>query len=231
MLASLPFGVIFGVAASGQGLPPFAVLAMSLFVFSGSAQFFAILLLGSGAGLGIVWFATLALNLRHLLYAAHLVGHVRRLSQSWRFILAVLLTDETFAVMERRYRERGDGPAAHYYYLGSCLGMYANWAFWTAIGIYLNDRAPAIQDWGLEFAMVVTFIGIIIPACRSRAHVLAALVAGLAAVAGRHLPYNSGLMLAAFVGIAAGLIASRWFSRIGASEDSAKIAHEEGLGS
>jgi 4-azaleucine resistance transporter AzlC len=205
MIGSIAFGMIFGTLATTSGLSPFATMAMSLFVFSGSAQFIAILLLGTGSGLWAVWFATLVLNLRHLLYSATLVDHVRHLNQGWRFPLAAFLTDETFAVMERRYRVQGGGPNAHWYYVGSCLGMYLNWQFWTLVGITLGSQFPDIQNWGLEFAMVVSFIGIVMPLLVSLPYWAAAATAGLVAVLANPLPYKLGLMLGALAGIAIGL--------------------------
>jgi 4-azaleucine resistance transporter AzlC len=213
MVSAIPFGVIFGTLATNAGLSPLAVMSMSLLVFSGSAQFIAILLLGTGSALGVIWLATLILNLRHLLYAATLVDHVRHLSQTWRFGLAAMLTDETFAVMERRYREEGGGEHAHWYYLASCLGMYLNWQFWTYIGIVLGTEFPEVKEWGLEFAMIVTFTGIVVPALRSSPYWLAAIVAGTVATLGNALPYKLGLMLGALAGILVGLCAQEWRRR------------------
>lgn len=210
MISAIPFGVIFGTLATSAGLSPLAVMSMSLFVFSGSAQFIAILLLGTGAPLGVIWFATLILNLRHLLYAATLVDHVRRLSHGWRFFLAAWLTDETFAIMERRYRVEGDAPHAPWYYLASCLGMYLNWQFWTYIGIVLATEFEEIKHWGLEFAMAVTFIGIVMPALRSRPFWVAAIVAGIVATLANDLPFKLGLMLGGLAGILAGLALQEW---------------------
>jgi 4-azaleucine resistance transporter AzlC len=206
MFGSIPFGVIFGTLATGTGLSPWETMAMSLFVFSGSAQFIAILLLGTGSGLWVVWFATFVLNLRHLLYAATLVDHVRHLSQAWRFPLAAFLTDETFAVMERRYRTQGGGPNAHWYYVASCIGMYVNWQTWTFIGITVGQQFPDINNWGLEFAMVVTFIGIVVPLLTSVPYWAAAATAGLVAAIANPLPYKLGLMLAALAGIVVGVV-------------------------
>lgn len=213
MVSAIPFGVIFGTLATNAGLSPLAVMSMSVFVFSGSAQFIAILLLGTGSALGVIWLATLILNLRHLLYAATLVDHVRHLSQTWRFGLAAMLTDETFAVMERRYREEGGAPNAHWYYLASCLGMYLNWQFWTYIGIVLGTEFPEVKNWGLEFAMIVTFTGIVMPALRSAPFWVAAVVAGVVATLGNALPYKLGLMLGALAGIVAGLALQEWERR------------------
>lgn len=205
MMGSIAFGVIFGTLAIAAGLSTWQTMAMSLFVFSGSAQFIAILLLGTNSGLWVVWFATLVLNLRHLLYAATLVDEVRHLSQVWRFPLAAFLTDETFAVMERRYRSQGGGPNAHWYYAASCIGMYVNWQFWTVIGITVGTQFPDIQSWGLQFAMVVSFIGIVMPLLESRPYWAATIVAGVVSVVANPLPYKLGLMLGALAGIAVGL--------------------------
>lgn len=206
MFGSIPFGMLFGTLALAKGLDPLTTMAMSLFVFSGSAQFIAVVLLGAGSGIWVIWFATLVLNLRHLLYAATLVDHVRHLRQAWRFPLAAFLTDETFAVMERRYRTQGGGANAHWYYITSCIGMYANWQFWTFIGITVGQNFPQVQNWGLEFAMVVTFIGIVVPLLTSVPYWAAALTAGLVAAVANPLPYKLGLMLAALAGIVVGVV-------------------------
>jgi 4-azaleucine resistance transporter AzlC len=220
MFGSIAFGVIFGTSAIGAGLSPLATMAMSLFVFSGSAQFIAVLLLAAHSGAWVVWFATFVLNLRHLLYAATLVDEVRHLRQTWRFPLAAFLTDETFAVMERRYRTLGGGPDAHWYYAGSCLGMYVNWQFWTFVGVTIGDRyevlqawaaqagyqLPPIQDLGFDFAMVATFIGIVVPLLVNLPYWAAAITAGLVAVLANPLPYKMGLMLGALAGIVVGLL-------------------------
>jgi 4-azaleucine resistance transporter AzlC len=206
MFGSIPFGLLFGTLATGEGLSPLATMAMSLFVFSGSAQFIAVVLLGAGSGIWVIWFATFVLNLRHLLYAATLVDHVRHLSQAWRFPLAAFLTDETFAVMERRYRTHGGGANAHWYYIASCIGMYLNWQTWTFLGITIGQTYPEVQNWGLEFAMVVTFIGIVVPLLTSMPYLAAAVTAGLVAVIANPLPYKLGLMLAALAGIVVGVV-------------------------
>ena len=206
MMGSIAFGVIFGTLATGAGLSAWQTMAMSLFVFSGSAQFIAILLLSTNSGLWVVWFATLVLNLRHLLYAATLVDEIRHLSQVWRFPLAAFLTDETFAVMERRYRMQGGGPNAHWYYIASCVGMYVNWQFWTLIGITVGSEFPDIRNWGLQFAMVVSFIGIVMPLLVSFPYWAAAITAGLVAALANPLPYKLGLMLAALAGIGVGVV-------------------------
>ncbi len=205
MMGSIAFGVIFGTMATAAGLSPWATMAMSLFVFSGSAQFIAVLLLGSTASLWVVCFATLVLNLRHLLYAATLVDEVRHLSQVWRFPPGSL---------PHRRDLRGDGaplPAAAWrpqraLVLRRLLHRHVcELAVWTLVGITVGNEYPDIKNWGLQFAMVVSFIGIVMPLLNSRPYWAATIVAGVVSVAANPLPYKLGLMLGALAGIAVGL--------------------------
>ncbi len=144
-------------------------MSMSVFVFSGSAQFIAILLLGTGSALGVIWLATLILNLRHLLYAATLVDHVRHVSQIWRFGFAAWLTDETFALMERRYREEGRWRPTRIGIISPRASACISTGSSGPLSALCSGREfQEIRHWGLEFAMIVTFTGIVMPALRWR---------------------------------------------------------------
>ncbi len=205
LLGAAPFGLIFGALSGPSGLPAAAALAMSALVFAGSSQFIALTLLGGGAGIAVIVFTTFIVNLRHALYAATLLPHVSELPLRWRAPLAFWLTDETFAVVQHRYAQSGNTPLAHWYYLGSCLAMYANWLAWTAAGLWLGHTQPWLTHAGLEFAMVATFTGIVAPLLRQRPALGAALAAAIVAVLARNFPYKSGLMLAALAGVIVGV--------------------------
>ena len=41
--------------------------------------------------------------------------------------------------------------------------MYANWQCWTLVGLLFGAVFPQLRTLGLDFAMVVTFIAIIVP--------------------------------------------------------------------
>ena len=213
LLGAAPFGVIFGTLAVPSGLSPGAALAMSLFVFAGSSQFIALTLVASGTGLAVILLTTLVVNLRHALYSATLLPHVAGLRQRWRIPLAFWLTDETFAVVQLRYGAPDTSPHKHWYYLGSCIAMYANWFLWTLTGVMLGRTLPGLEHLGLEFAMAATFTGIVVPMLRSRPMLGASLAAAAVALAARGLPYKLGLMLAALAGVAAGVALEAWKER------------------
>ena len=97
--------------------------------------------------------------------------------------LAFWLTDESFAVVHRHYLDpHPPKELKHWYYLGSCLAMYSNWFICTLLGALLGNALPGLADWGLDFAMVATFTGIVVPLLRTRPMLLAAVVALLAAL-------------------------------------------------
>ncbi|CAD5108692.1 AzlC family ABC transporter permease [Zestomonas carbonaria] len=209
VVGAIPFGIIFGSLAASYGLSIWQAMGMSLLVFAGSAQFIAISLIGGGAGMAVVLLTTFVVNLRHALYSATLQPFVRHLPKRWRMPLAFWLTDEAFAVVQHRYAERDASPHKHWYYLGAALTMYLNWQLCTLAGVLFGQAVPNLAAWGLDFAMLATFIGIVVPMLKNRPQVSAALVAGAAALLCNDLPYKLGLMVAALSGIAVGIALER----------------------
>lgn len=213
LVGAAPFGMIFGALVGTTALAPWQGQLMSLSVFAGSSQFIAVGLMAGLASALVIWFATLIVNLRHMLYAAALLPHVRHLSQRWRWLLGFLLTDETFAVMDSYYRKHPQAPLGHWYFLGSGLSMYANWQCWTLVGLVFGAVFPQLQTLGLDFAMVVTFLSIVVPQLRRAPHLAAALAAGATAYALKDLPYKLGLLGAVVVGVAVGMLLTQWRAR------------------
>jgi len=156
LISSAPFGFIFGALAEPSGLSPIGALLMSIFVYAGASQFIALGLLAVGSPLLVIVLTTFIVNLRHILYAASLKEAIKDLSITWRTFLAFGLTDETYAA-----------PQLHWFYLGSWLAMYLNWIAWTLVGIIVGQQIKNIEQWGLDFAIVVTFIGIVMPLLQS----------------------------------------------------------------
>jgi 4-azaleucine resistance transporter AzlC len=207
IVGAIPFGIIFGAVAITSGLSPTGALSMSLFVFAGAAQFIAAGLVSAGVGSGLIILTTFIVNLRHALYGASLSPFMKHLPQRWLLPLGFWLTDESYAVVISRYHQPDASPHKHWFFLGSAVLMYANWQLCTLIGITAGQAVPDARGWGLDFAMVVTFIGIVVPLVRTRPMLVAVIVAGGAALLFHDLPGQMGLMAAALLGIAAGYIA------------------------
>lgn len=208
LVGALPFGIIFGALAVTSGLSPTGTAAMSAFVFAGASQFIAVGLVVGGASLSVIVLTTFVVNLRHMLYSATMAPHLARLPARWLLPLGFWLTDESFVVAARHY-EDNDRQQKHWYLLGSEIAMYLNWQVVTWIGIAAGQAIPDPANWGLDFAMVVTFIGMLVPMIKGRPTLAAALVAGATALLANGLPNQFGLLLAALLGIAAGVLAER----------------------
>ena len=207
IIGAIPFGIIFGTLALNSGLSYIGVMAMSAVVFAGSAQFIAAGLLAAGTVWPVIVLTTFVVNLRHALYSATLAPHAKHLPARWQVPLAFWLTDETFAVVVQRYSQADDSPHKHWYYLGSAIFMYTNWQICTFVGLTLGQLVPDATSWGLDFAMIVTFIGMVIPYLKSRPMIVTVVVAGGVAVAAHSLPHKLGLIVAAIAGIGAGIAA------------------------
>jgi 4-azaleucine resistance transporter AzlC len=201
LLGVVPFGLIFGALAIAAGLPPLEAQGFSVFIFAGSAQFVAIGLVAAQTPPLLIISTILVVNLRHMLYSAALGPHVQALSLRWKIPLAWLLTDEAFAMASLRYQKE-ERRAAHWYFLGTGLTLWASWQLSTLAGIALGARIP--ESWSLDFALPLTFLAILVPQLKDRPSVASPIVAGVLSVALANLPLKLGLMAAIIIGVAAG---------------------------
>ncbi len=208
IVGAAPFGLIFGAFAITQAdLSAWATMGLSLMVFAGSAQFIAATLLSQGAAVGIIVMTTFVVNVRHALYGASLAPYMKHLPQRWLLPLSFWLTDETYATVIGKWSQHKENPAhLHWHHLGSSVLMYVNWNFWTLMGVLFGSQIEGAENWGLDFALLVTFIGIVVPMLVTRPMVVCALVAGVVGVLAHSLPNNLGLIVASMAAIGAGYL-------------------------
>ncbi len=191
LVGVMPFGFIFGVVSLATGLPWWATLGLSAVVFAGSAQFLAILLLSAGTAYPLIVLTTLVLNLRHALYGASVAEYLRRLNERWRALLAFMMTDESFAVAITHYREQADPGDKHWYFFGASLGLYVVWVATSMVGYVVGNAFGDPTALGLDFTLPVVFIAILVPQLKTRAGVVAAIVAGIVRLAPGRMPANA----------------------------------------
>lgn len=216
VVGGIPFGIIFGALAVSSGISSGGAIGLSALVYAGSAQFIATGLVAQNTGVLVIIITTFVVNLRHALYGATLAPHVRGLSQRWLIPLGFWLTDETFVIVINRYNQPDPAPHKHWYWLGSAAIMYLSWQVSTWIGIFAGSSIPDAAAWGLDFAMIVTFAGMVVPMITTRPAFASVLTAGIVSVAAAGLPNQLGLMAAAICGVIAGV----WMeARIGPKQD------------
>jgi len=206
-----PFGIIYGVVALQSGIPPLAAMAMSSIVFAGSAQFLLAQLVGAGAPMLLTAGAVGLVNLRHALYSASVAPVLAHLPRRWKILLAYLLTDEAYAAAIPHLMgvtsNSSESVPGHWILFGSGLGLWTGWQLSTLAGVMLGTQLPS--NLGLDFALPLTFIAIVVPMIDNRARFAAALAAGAVAVVLATMPYKVGLFIAAMAGLVAGVAMPR----------------------
>jgi predicted branched-subunit amino acid permease len=211
LVGTIPFGFVTGVAAVTAGMTPFESVALSMLSFSGIAQLIAAQLVAVQAPVLVTIAAAAVVSLRFLMYSAALSPHLAHLDRRWRMLLSYVMTDQSFAMCVRRFSEPGDIRNRHWHFLGSALTLYFSWQAAVIVGAIAGARVPA--DWSLDFAVVLCFIALLVPAVKTRADLAAAIVAAAVALAFAGLPYRLALVVASIFGIAAGLALERAHQR------------------
>lgn len=216
----VPYSMLFGVVARDAGLDLVQTMSMSVLVIAGASQFTALALLQDQAPVFIALLAALAVNLRMAMYSAALVPHVGHARLGTRAVMAYLMVDQAFAVAVRTYEDNPDMPAQTKvtYYFGCMMLICPVWYGFTLVGALVGQAIPAALS--LDFAVPVCFIALTAPLLRSAPHVIAAFVAGCAALVFAWVPWSLGLIIAALMGVFAGgqseLFLSRRRERLGA---------------
>jgi predicted branched-subunit amino acid permease len=216
LVGIVPFGLVAGVAAVDAGLSPAAALGMSVVIFAGAAQLAVVDLLRSDTSLAVVVLTGVVINLRMLMYSASIAPYFQRYRSRWKAVLAYFLTDQAYAVAIARYQDGDDeetdgggdeseGVAGtrDRFYLGVAATIWAVWVVSTAVGVGLGRGLP--DAWGLEFAVPLVFLALLVPRIEDGPTAAAGVGAGVVALGGSGLPYELGLPLAALVGVAVGL--------------------------
>jgi predicted branched-subunit amino acid permease len=203
LLGIIPFGVITGVAMVASGIPPLVAMLMSVIVFAGASMVASAQLLASSAPVAMIILTTLIINLRFMMYSASLRLHFADAPLRWRLAIAYLTADNVYGLLLGRFSEHRDDEGKLEYFVGAGVVVWLVWQLAVLVGVLIGAGVPA--SWRLEFAAPLAFIAMTIPHLRDRAMIAAALAAGIAVIAAQGLPLRFNIVVAAVVGISAGL--------------------------
>lgn len=199
------WGLMTGVAMVKSGMSVVEAVAMTLFVYAGSSQLAAIPLIMAGAPPWVIWATGFCVNLRFVVFSLHLRAYLMYMPRWRRMLNGFLTADMTYAVFTREYPEPATdaaGRAAQEAYLAG--NYFVTWVAWTGaslLGVALGNLIPT--SWGLGFAGVLCLVGILCSLANTRLRVLAAVVAGAAAVAAYSLPLKLNIVAAIAVAVLA----------------------------
>ncbi len=210
LLATLPlapgvvaFGLLYGMMARQVGFSPWGAWTMSLIVHAGSAQFIAIGMWEASGAIPII-LTTLVVNLRHLLMGASIAPYLSGLSAPWGALLALWMSDESYALAIAEYRR---GTGSRWYFLGANIGVYVAWSFSGLPGALLGAAIPHPQRYGLDLVFPLGFLGLLMTFLEDRIGVGVALASGALGLAGIFLlPGKWYVIVAGLLGSAIGVL-------------------------
>lgn len=205
VLGYLPIGLAYGVLGSTSGLPFWAIVAMSVVVYAGSAQFIAVSLISQGASPVSLILTTFVVNLRHLLYSSALSPRLERMSAGRLAWVAAELTDESFVMAARA---AAPGERLGFGFVAGLNGTaQVAWVAGSAAGALAGTLIGDPLRFGFDYALVAMFLGLLALQLRGRTEAFVGLMAGAVSLALHLLGVGTaGVVAATVLASGAGLL-------------------------
>ena len=202
VVAAVPIGLVFGAVAATKGLSPLETLLMSAFVFAGGSQFVAMDIWTHPASWTTLGFAAFLVNIRHVLMGASLGRKMGGFKPWQKYLGALVMADENWAMAEARARRAPLTPA---YFAGLSVLFYVNWLVCSLagalLGAFLGD--PALI--GLDFVFPAVFIVLVMSFWKGPATGMVLMASALASISVYYLLPGAWYIAA---GALAGLVAA-----------------------
>jgi predicted branched-subunit amino acid permease len=204
-IPAIPFALVFGIVVQQANLGTWIGWSSSPLIFGGAAQITLLSLLGEGASVAAAVTAALIVGARHLLYSVTLAPHFRDQPRWFRWVGPYVLIDQVFALASLRSHESPE--AFRLYFLGAGFCFWLLWMLFTLLGLFIGPLVP--EGWQLSFAAPVLFMGLLVPAINRWEKGGVALASAVLTLLLADLPNRSGMLVAAVLGIAFGLVLER----------------------
>jgi 4-azaleucine resistance transporter AzlC len=158
MLAYAPIAALWGAVAASKGMSTLDALAMSVIVYSGAAQFVYLDLMHTAMPVWLLVFTIFTVGLRHVLMSASISRHIGGFSRAQASGLLFWLTDEAWAIMERRALSE---PITPMYFFGVAFPIWPTWFLFSAVGAMVGSVFGDGTVIGLDFAFAALFISVL----------------------------------------------------------------------
>ncbi len=197
------WGLMTGVAMVKSGLSVFECVLMTVVVFAGSSQLAAVPLIVAGAPMWVILATAACVNLRFVVFSAHLRPYMMHQGLWRRMWRGYLTTDLSYVMFTARHPHPVPPDdlltlrAQEASLAGNCAVTWIAWVVPSLLGIAMANAVPI--HWGLGFAGILALLGITLSLASNRLRLVSAGVAGVAAVAAFALPLKLNIL----VGIAA----------------------------
>ena len=190
-------GIAFGLLMSNSGYGILWALAMSVFIYAGTAQFLGVSLLAAGASLPSVALLTFILNFRHFFYGLSMLSKYKDTGKVKPYLIFGL-TDETYAILAGGLVPQ-DVDETKYYFAVTLLDQI----YWV-LGSVLGNAFGAIITidlTGIDFAMTALFAILVVENWKAHSRHLPAMVGFLISIVCLIIFGVNNYLIPALVGI------------------------------
>ncbi len=198
------WGLMTGVAMVKSGMSLTEAVLMGVLVFAGSSQLAAVPLIAAGAPMWVILATAFCVNLRFVVFSAHLRPYVMHQSVWRRMASGYFTADLSYVLFTKRFPhpsiDAATVRAQEAYLAGNCTVNWISWVGASLLGIALANAIP--PAWGLGFAGILALLGILCSLATTRLRVVSAGVAGAAAVAAFALPLKLNILVAIAAAVA-----------------------------
>jgi 4-azaleucine resistance transporter AzlC len=188
--AGFVVAISFGISARAAGMPSLAAIAMSVFVYAGSAQFAAVAILSQGGSVIAAVLAACLMNARYLAMGLA-IGPSLKGGRVRRALEGQAVVDASWALANQ-----GDGRFSRHTLFGSSAAQYVTWLSGTVVGVIAGSALPHPEALGIDVVFPAFFLALLVGELRDRE-------AGLVAIGGAIVAIVLGLLAPAGVGILA----------------------------
>ncbi|MDH6364946.1 4-azaleucine resistance transporter AzlC [Enterococcus sp. PF1-24] len=160
VLGYVGIGIAAGVVGKGVGLSVLEIMAMSVLIYAGSAQFIICGMLAIQAPIVAIIATTFLVNLRHFLMSMSVAGYFKNVPLLKSIGIGTLLTDESYGVLVTALNNQHKVSVA--WTNGLNITAYLTWILATGVGGILGNFLPNPEMLGMDFALTGMFLGLFV---------------------------------------------------------------------
>ena len=158
-LGYISIGAAFGIVASAQGYSVWQVFFLSVFLYAGASQFIIVAMMAVNTPISIMVLTVFLVNFRMFLQSLATSQVFPKQSLISGLLMGSFITDESFGLLTLEQAKRS--PITPMWMHGVNVMSYLTWVLSTVIFTALGSLIPNPEQYGIDYALVAMFIGLL----------------------------------------------------------------------
>jgi predicted branched-subunit amino acid permease len=198
------WGVVTTLAMMKSGLSAWECVAMTLLVYSGTAQLAALPLLAAGSPIVAIIATAVLVSLRFVVSSAIIAKHFGHFPLVKRLIIGYLTIDSGLAAYTSKQQTHWNARQHLSFWAGCNLPVWVFWQIGSMVGILLASFLPTSKAYA--FIGLLAILAMTVPLIKSKATLACAITAAAVAVIGYQWPTGVATFAAVILGVGAAML-------------------------